>query len=78
MALFQSAGRVPLFIITSSNRARYGITASPASLRISPGIQSGPIDLLFLIAATLFLITLISVVKGSSQRIVYAGCYARH
>ena len=45
MALFQSAGRLPLFIVMSSNRARYGIMASPPSFRISPQIPSGPIDL---------------------------------
>ena len=32
MALFQSAGRLPLFIVMSSNRARYGIMASPPVL----------------------------------------------
>ena len=66
MALLQPAGRAPLFIVMSSIRSRYGIMASTTSFRISPGILSGNIDLLFLIAATLFLITLISEVKGSS------------
>ena len=47
MALFQPAGRAPLFIVMSSNRARYGIMASATSLRISVGILSGLIDLLF-------------------------------
>jgi len=52
MALFQTAGRVPLFIVMSSNHARYGIMASPPSFKIYPEIPSGPIDLLFLIAVT--------------------------
>ena len=66
MALFQSAGRVPLFIVMSSNRARYGIIISPPSFRISPEIPSGLIDLFFFsIAATLFLMILVSMVKGS-------------
>jgi hypothetical protein len=47
MALFQSAGGVPLFIGISSNRAKYGIMASPLSFRISPEIPSVPIDLFF-------------------------------
>ena len=53
MALFQSAGRAPLFIFMSSNLGRYRIMIYPLSLRISPGILSGPIDLFFWIAATL-------------------------
>ena len=73
MALLQPAGRAPLFIVMSSNRARYGIMSSPPSLRISPGMLSGLIDLFFLIAATFFLITLISTVKGSPQ-LVHCIC----
>ena len=41
--------------------------ASPPSFRISPEILSGPIDLFFLIAATLFRMTLISMLKGSPE-----------
>jgi len=67
MALFQSAGSIPLLIVMSSNRTRYGIMASPPSFRISPEIPSGPIDLLFPIAATLFLMIFTSLVKGSPQ-----------
>jgi len=52
MARFQSAGRLPLFIVMSSSRARYGILASPPSFRISPEIPSGPTDLFFSIAPT--------------------------
>jgi hypothetical protein len=63
MALFQSAGRLRLFIVVSSNHARYGIMVSPLSFRISPGILSGPIDLCFPITATLFPMILVSVVK---------------
>jgi len=47
MDRFQSAGRVPLFIVMSSSCARYGIMASPPSFRISPEIPSGPTDLFF-------------------------------
>jgi len=71
VALFQSPGSVPLFIVMSSSRARYGIMASPPSLRISPETQSGPTDLFFPIALILLLIVLISVVNGSS---VFSPC----
>ena len=47
MALFQSPGSVPLFIVMSSTRARYAIMASPPSLRFSPETRSGPNDLFF-------------------------------
>ena len=64
MALFQSAGKVLLFIVMSRNCARYRIMASPPNLRISPEIPSGPIDLFFPVAATLVLMIFVSVVKG--------------
>jgi hypothetical protein len=67
MALFQSPGRVPLITVMSSNHARYGIMASPPSFRISPVILSGPTNLFFQNVATLYLINLISVVKGSPE-----------
>jgi len=67
MAHFQSAGRVPLFIVMSSTRSRYGIMASPPSFRISPEIPSGPIDLFFPIAATLYLMIFVSMAKGSPE-----------
>jgi hypothetical protein len=47
MARFQSADRVPLFIVMSSSRARYGSMASPTSFRLSSEIPSGPTDLFF-------------------------------
>jgi len=47
MFFFQSAGRVPLFILMSSNRVRYGIMAFPPSFSISLEIPSGSIDLFF-------------------------------
>jgi len=47
MVLFQSTGRVPLFIVMSSNRARYGILVSTPSFRISPDIPSGLIGFFF-------------------------------
>jgi len=71
VALFQSPGSVPLFIVMSSSRARYGIMASPPSLRISPETQSDPTDLFFPIALILLPIVLISVVNGSS---VFSPC----
>ena len=71
MALFQSPGSVPLFIVMSSSRARYGIMASPHSLRISPETRSGHIDLFFSIALILLLIVLISEVNGSP---VFSPC----
>jgi len=67
MALFQSAGRVQLFIVMSSNRARYGIIASPPSFRIPPEIPSRLIGLFFPIAAALFLTIFVSMVKGSPE-----------
>jgi hypothetical protein len=67
MALFRSAGGVPLFIVMSSNRARYGMMASSPSFRIYPGMPSDPIDLYFPIAAILFLMILVSVIKGSPE-----------
>jgi len=56
-----------LFIVMSSSRARYGIMASPPSFRISSVAQSGPTDLFFPIAAVLFLMILVSMVKGSLE-----------
>ena len=67
MALFQSPSRVPLFIVMSSNHARYEIMASPPSFKISPEIPSGPIHLFFPITNTLFLIIFVSMVKGLPQ-----------
>ena len=68
MALFESAGSVPLFMVMSSNLARYGIMAPPPSFRISPEILSGPIDLFFSGRCYPFsLITLILMVKGSPE-----------
>jgi len=66
MALFQSAGRVPLFSVMSSNRARYGIMASPPNFSISPEIPSGPIGV-FPNDANIFLTILVSMVKGTPE-----------
>ena len=71
MALFQSPGRVPLFIVRPVSRAMYGIMAPPPILRISPETRSDPTDLLFLIAPILFLIVLISILSGSP---VFSPC----
>jgi len=51
----------------SSSRERYGIMASPPSFRISPETPSGPTDLFFPIAAILFLMILVSMVKVSLE-----------
>jgi len=59
--------RVPLFIAISSIRARYGIMASQPSFSFSTEIPSGPIDLIFPFAATLFLMIFVSVVKDSFE-----------
>ena len=59
MAVVQSPGKVPLFIVIYSSRARYGFMASPSILSISPGIRSGPTDLF-----SLLLIVLISMLNG--------------
>jgi len=64
VAFFQSPGRVPLFIVISSSRARYGIMASPSSFIISLEIQSDPTDLFFQLAAILLLMILLSMVNG--------------
>ena len=64
MGILQSDGRVPLFIVMTSIRARYGIMASPPSFRISTEIPSGHIDLTFPIAATIFLMIFVTVLKG--------------
>jgi hypothetical protein len=67
VAFFQSLGIEALFIVISSNRARYGIMASPPSFSISPGMPSGPIDLFLPIAANRFLIVLMLIVKSSPE-----------
>jgi hypothetical protein len=64
MAFFQSPGIVPLLIDMSSNRARYGIMASPSIFSMSPGMSSGPTDLFLPIIANRFLTMLILMVNG--------------
>ena len=52
----------------ASNRAKYGIMASPLGFSISPEIPSGPVGLFFFsIAATLFLMIIVSTVKGTPE-----------
>ena len=76
MALFQSRGRVKLYIFGSSNRTKYGIISSPTSFGISPDIHSVHIDLFLPIVATLFVMTLTANVKGSSDLAhCIGGCY---
>jgi hypothetical protein len=67
MAFFQSLGTVAFFNLISSILARNGIMASPPSFRISPGNLTGPTDLLLPIAATLFLVSLVLIIKVSPE-----------
>jgi len=53
-----------MFIVISSNLARYGIMAPQLNLKISPGMSSGPTDFFLPIADDPFLIVLILMVKG--------------
>ena len=64
VAFFQSLGIALLFIIISSNLARYGIMASQPNFKISPGMPSGLMDFFLPIADNHFLIMLILMVKG--------------
>jgi hypothetical protein len=64
VSFFQSPGIALLFIVISSNLARYRIMPSPPNFKISPGMPSGPTDFFFLIVDVHFLTMLISVVKG--------------
>ena len=64
MAFFQSSGNIPLFIVTSSKRARYGIMASPPILSVSPGMPPGPTDLCFPIYFVHLQIVLMLMVNG--------------
>jgi hypothetical protein len=65
MAFF--LGIAALLIVTSSNRARHGIMASPPSFRISSEMPFGPTDLFLPIAANLFLIIFVLTTKGSPE-----------
>jgi len=58
VAFFQSPRIALLFIVISSNPARYGIMASVLNFKISPGMPSGPTDFLHPFAGNCFLITL--------------------
>ena len=67
MVSFQSLGIVPLLIVKSSNRASYGIMASPPIFSMAPGMPSGPTDFFLPIIANRFLIMLILLVKCLSE-----------
>jgi hypothetical protein len=67
VAFIQSLGTVALLVVTSSNRARYGIMAFPPSFKILPGTPSGPIGFILVIAAGRFLIVLMLMAKGSPE-----------
>jgi hypothetical protein len=61
---FQSPGMALLFIVISSNFAKYGIVASLPNFKITPGMPSGPTDFFLPIIDNCFLIMLILMVKG--------------
>ena len=67
MAVFQSLWIVALFHYISSSLAKKGVMASPTNFRISPGIPSGPADLFLPISANFYLITLVTIIKASSE-----------
>jgi hypothetical protein len=69
MAFLQSPGIELLFIVMSSNLARYGIMASPPNFKIFPGIPSGPTDFFPPVAANRFLIMLVLTVKGLAESV---------
>jgi hypothetical protein len=73
MAFFQSLAIMALLIVMSSNRASYGIMASPPSFRISRETLSDPIDLFMAIAANLFLMILVLMAKGAPE-LVHCTC----
>jgi len=64
IAFLQSSGIALLFVVISSNLARYGIMVSPPNFKISPGMPSGPTDFFLPIADNRYLIILILMVKG--------------
>jgi len=64
IAFFQSPGMALLFIVISSNLARYGIMASPPNFKISPGIPFGPTQFFLPVVDNCFLIMLILTVMG--------------
>ena len=59
IAFFQSPRIALLFIVISSNFARYGVRASPPNFKISPGMPFGPTDFFLPIADNRFLILLV-------------------
>jgi len=67
MTFFQSLAIVPLLIVTSNYRARYGIMAFPPIFSMAQGFLSGPTDLFLRNIANRFLIMLILMVKGLSE-----------
>jgi len=74
MARFQSAGRVPLFIVMSSSRARYGIMASPSSFNpLNPELN--PICYLLALLAHHFLHVSRIRVKSLTRRLLMSYIY---
>ena len=63
IAFIHSPGKALLFIVISSNLARYGNIASPSYFKISPGIPSCPTNFFLPFADNRFLIMLILMVK---------------
>jgi len=64
IAFFQPLGIALLFIVISSNLARYGVMASTLHFNISPVMPFGPMDFFSPIAYNSFLIMLTLMVKG--------------
>jgi hypothetical protein len=69
LAFVQSSGIALLFIIISSNLARYRIMASLPNFKIAPGMSSGPMDFFLPITDNCFLTMLILMVKGSPDSV---------
>jgi hypothetical protein len=67
MAFLKSLGVVPLLIVMSNNRARFGIMTSPPILSMVPGLPSGPTDLFLPIEANRLLIMLILMLNCLSK-----------
>ena len=77
MAFFKSLGIVPLLIVITDNRARYGIMASPHIFSMTPGIPAGPTDLFLPIIVNRFLIMLILMVKVLSEWVEFISGMSR-
>jgi hypothetical protein len=77
ITFFQSHGIVPLLIVMSSNRVRYGIMASPPIFSLGPGTPSDLTDLFLQVIANRFLIMLILMVQCLSERVEFTSGISR-